>query len=297
MAEALQARAEELFAHFMAPLVLGGELRPGKLLGGRRALAIGVERTVVDADLAAHLALGRIRVARKIAPIDRIGAPTPSEWALAAILHDLVQATNPKLEGTFTRGPGARVLEIARLTIDRVPPPADVGEALSRHTLFARALDIGRADTKVSYWIGSGTYLGVDPPERLTAWPSVRRVHVDRTVTKLMTLPHANDVGVFGEALAAWLALSPLTDLASADRDLPAFSWSPSTLALVRSDVGRTLAVRALRFAAPARALDAIERATKALAERDSSLASSAIALVDEARFYERAATTRSSET
>ncbi|MEO8798073.1 MAG: hypothetical protein ABI551_09330, partial [Polyangiaceae bacterium] len=134
MAEKLQARAEELFVHFMAPLVLGGELRPGKILGARRALTIGVERSVVDSDLAAHVALARIRVARKIAPIDRIGTPTAHEWALAAVLHDIVQSTHPALEGIFTRGPGKRILALAELALDRIAPPHDVADALARHT-------------------------------------------------------------------------------------------------------------------------------------------------------------------
>ena len=262
MADSLQARAEALFTGFMAPLVLGGELRPGKILGGKRALTIGVERSVGDIDLFAHVAVARIRVARKFVPLDLIAPPTAQQWALAAVLHDIVQSTNPTLGGVFTRGPGKRILQIAGLTLDRIPPPADVAEALGRHTLFARALEIGRMDTKVSYWIGSGTYLGVEPPPRITAWPGVRRVHVDRSVTGLATLPPADDRDVFGEALATWLTKTPLTDLATADRDLPAFAWSPSTLALVGSDVGRTLAVRALRFAASKRALDVIESAT-----------------------------------
>jgi hypothetical protein len=141
MAEDLGHLAERLFVHFMAPLVLGGELRPGRPIGGKAALTLGIERTVTDVDLASHVELARIRVARQLAPIDHLPGPDAEEWALAAVLHDLVQAAHPDWRGLLRSSTGpARLLQLAELTLDRVGPVSNVREALGRHTWFSRLL-------------------------------------------------------------------------------------------------------------------------------------------------------------
>ncbi|MGH7286261.1 MAG: hypothetical protein ACRELY_32480 [Polyangiaceae bacterium] len=294
MADSLQARAEDLFCNFMAPLVLGGELRPGRILGAKKALAIGAERTVGDIDLAAHVTLARVRVARKIAPVDRAPPATPAEWALAACLHDLVQSTHPSLYGTFRRSSAPRIVELVDLTLARILAPADAAEALWRHTWFSRALEIARTDTKVSYWIGSQTFRGDEPPARLLTWPELRRVHVQRSGQNVAELAPTDSLQRYQDALLRWLVKSPLTDLAHADRALGAFAWSESTIALVANPVGRTLAARTLRFTASRGALPAIERATTALARRNARVGAIAQALVDEARFFAREEADRS---
>src|SRR5437879_179079 len=134
----------------MAPLVLGGALAPGRPIGARAALAIGVGgeelrteadanasvRVVADADRLAHVQLGRVRVARRIVAIDRLVGPTAEEWALSAALHDLVQAAHPKLGGALRRGAPSRLLALVEMTLDGVPPPATTADALARHTWF-----------------------------------------------------------------------------------------------------------------------------------------------------------------
>ena len=288
MADSLQARAEDLFRNFMAPLVLGGELRPGRILGAKKALAIGVERTVADVDLAAHVSLARVRVARKIAPVDRAPPPTPAEWTLAAALHDLVQSTHPSLEGLFRNRAAPRIMELVSLALARVPAPADASEALWRHTWFSRALEITRTDTRVSYWIGSQSFRGSEPPPRLLTWPDLRRVHVQKTGQNLAELAPVELLQIYQEVLVRWLGKSPLTDLAHADRALGAFAWTEPTLALVANPIGRTLAARALRFGGSRGALPAIERATALLARTNGQAAAIAQALVDETKFFAR---------
>jgi hypothetical protein len=265
MASDLTERAEDLFTRFIAPLVLGGELVPGKILGARKTLTIGVQRTVTNIDLAAHVDLARIRIARKIAPIDRIEPMTPQEWALAACLHDIVQSTHPALAGLFRKDASRRILELVNLALDRIPLSANAHDALSRHTIFSRALEIGRADIHVSWWTGSSTFRGSEPPPRLLAWPDLRRVHVDRTVLPLSDLPmKGNGIGTapFLDTLGRWLSMSPITDLANAHRANPMFAWTESTLSLVASPVGRTLAVRAMRASSLPAKIIALERAT-----------------------------------
>jgi hypothetical protein len=264
----LGAVAHRLFDDFMAPLVLGGEVKPGRPIGARAALAVGGERVLVDIDRAAHVQLARTRVARKLVPIDRIDGPTEAEWALGATLHDIVQATHPGFDAVFRRGAPTRLLELAHDTLERVPPPATLGEALARHTWFARMFEMVRTDTVVRWWVGSRTFLGVAPPARLSAWPELRRVHVKRSLRTVMDLPEvgaAVDLVSFAHTLKRFLTKTPLTDVATCDRSAPSFTWSSESLGLVATEAGRTLATRALGRARNAGVDAALGRATRSL--------------------------------
>ncbi len=260
--------AERLFLGFIAPLVAGGEMHPGRPIGGRAALAIGAQRTVTDIDRYAHVQLARIRCARKLVPIDRVEDLTESEWALAACLHDVVQSTHPSLMGVFRGKTPTKLLELVELTLARIPSVKTAAEALSRHTVFARIFEIERTDTTVSWWVGSSTFLGSVPPERLTKWPELRRVNVVRTPRTLNELPaHGGAVRAdrFSEVMTKFLNKTPLTDLATMHRTEPAFVWSPETLALADSRAGRTLVTRSLRAAAEEPLHAALGRSLKKL--------------------------------
>jgi hypothetical protein len=259
--------ARQLFEGVMAPLVLGGAVRPGHALGARAALALGgLEGTFLDPELDAQVQAARVRRARRWVPIDALPAATPAEWTLAAALHDLLQAANPTFDAGLRRSAAGRILELAREAIERVPAPADVREALSRHTWFARVLDIARTDTTVSWWIGSHVYLGIEPPRRLQAWPELRRVSVAATPRVLLQLaPLAVERQRLTDAVARLLACTPLTELATCTRGAPAFTWGQATLALVATRAGRTVALRALA-ALPSGEVDrALGRATREL--------------------------------
>lgn len=269
----------------MAPLVLGGALRPGHAIGARAALALGVEGTVdvLDAELLDRVQTARVRRARKLAPVDAVDLPAPAEWAIAAALHDVLQSANPSLDAPMRRGAAVRILALAHQTLEHVPPPAHTGEALSRHTWLARVLDLAREDTAVSWWTGSRTFRGVPPPGRLTAWPQLRRVNVVTTPRPLLELePLAVEREKLAEAVTLLLARTPLTDLATCARTAPSFLWSEETLALVATRAGRTLALRALARA-PASPVDvALGRATRELLTHRRAQAAPAIALLAE---------------
>jgi len=268
MAEKLVGIADRLFRDFLAPLVLGGEMRPGRPIGGKNALSLGPFSDVIDKELLSHVDLARVRLARHLAPIDRLTPPSPEEWALAAGLHDLVQSAHPDLTGVFRGKAPSRLVQLVTLTADRIPAPAHVGEALSRHTWFARALEITRTDTSVSFWVGKRSFLGKDPPSRLLAWPELRRVHIDKTPHALMELPGAGghvQAPELAAGVAAWLRKTPLTDLATCGRPAPRFAWTPETLALVSTRAGRTLALRALGDVASLDVETALGHATQAL--------------------------------
>jgi len=271
--------SNRLYEGFMAPLVIGGEMLPGRPIGGRAALALGHERVLANPELGSHVELARTRAARKLVAVDRIEPATVAEWALGAALHDIVQATHPSLRGAFRRSTPSRILALAEATLACIPGPATIGEALARHTWFARIFDIERTDTVVRWWVGSQTFLGTSPPHRLTAWPELRRVNIERTGRPLMDLPTtagALDQTAFAAALSAFLAKTPLTDLATAHRATPAFAWTAETLGLVGTHTGRTLAMRAMAFAAAPAVDAALGRATRQLFARGSWQAASA---------------------
>src|SRR4051812_11298005 len=113
-----QALCERIFDTFLGPLVVGGTMRPAKLVGGKNALGIGPYRAPSDVDLLSRCELARVRVARRLAPIDTLhAAPDESEWALAAVLHDLVQSTHPGFDATFRRSGPKRILEVIEKTL------------------------------------------------------------------------------------------------------------------------------------------------------------------------------------
>jgi len=283
MAEKPVAIADRLFRDLLAPLVLGGELRPGRPIGGKNALALAPFSDVLDKELLSQVNLARVRVARRLLPIDatstRLQAPTAADWALGAMLHDIVQCAHPELTGVFRGRAPARLLQIVALTAERVANPFDVGEAVARHTWFSRALEITRTDSTVSFWVGKRQFLGQEPPARLLAWPELRRVHVDKTPHTLAELPAAGGHVLqsdFEAGVTAWIRKSPLTDLATCARHSPPFAWSAESLAFVSTRAGRTLALRALADLASLDVDGALGRATKALI---ASCASSALAV------------------
>jgi hypothetical protein len=276
--------ARELFVGVMAPLVLGGSVRPGHAIGARAALGLGhLEGSAVDAQLEARVQSTRVRRARRLAPVDALTGATPAEWTLAAALHDVLQAANPTFDTGLRRAAAGRILQLARETVERVPPPADVREALSRHTWFARLLEIARTDTTVSWWVGSHTYLGIEPPRRTQAWPTLRRVSVEATPHALLELaPLAVERSHLTEAVARFLTRTPLTELATCTRQAPAFTWGEEALALVATRTGRTLALRALAGLPPTQVDAALGRATRQLLATRRAAVAPAVTLLAE---------------
>jgi hypothetical protein len=89
------------------------------------------------------------------------------------------------------------------------------------------------------------------------------------------------------EAVASWVRASPLTDLATAARDVPPFAWSGAALGLVSTPPGRILALRSIdRQGEHAGAISALRRAAQAI-ELDSA-AGRASDFVDELEQMQR---------
>jgi hypothetical protein len=288
----LETVAERLFAGVMAPLVLGGPLATSHAIGARAALALGAMQPP-DTELAARVEHARVHRARTLVPIDELGPPTGDEWALAAALHDVAQSANPAFDAPLRRGAAARIMALAGETIRRVAPPANLREALSRHAWLARMLEIARTDTTVSWWSGSRVFLGVEPPARLRAWPELRRVSVSRAPRPLLDLePLAIDRTQLVAAVAGILSRSPLTDLATCARHVPAFAWTETILALLRTPAGRALAMRVLARLPPPDVDAALGRASRAAIAEHGSLGPTALALLADRAIADAAYTT-----
>lgn len=286
------ARAEELFSRVIAPLVQGGALLPVRPIGVRLADQLA-EHTVADGALLAGVDATRLRVARQLLPVDELPGLGPAEWSLSAALNDLLQLTHHELTGALSRGRRARLADAVEATLAAVPLASTLGDAVARHATFSRVLELSRTDTDVSWWTGREVFRGQAPPRRLVAWPSARQVAISRTRVRLANM--AKDLrdlepARFDALLAALLAKTPLTDFANATRPSPAFAWSPSTLGLIASPMGRTLALRALLRARPSRASMALRSAAEALSGQPEALRSLVATFLAELELASRAA-------
>jgi hypothetical protein len=273
--------AARLHDRVLAPVVLGGAVRPIHAIGVRAALAF--DGPPPDSPLAALVRAARVRAARRVVPVDSVSAPGPAEWALAAALNDIFQSVSPAFATPLRRGIARRILGAAEAILDRTAAAKTAGEALARHSWFGRVFELRRTDTTVSSWVGAQTFAGSEPPARLRAWPEVRRVTVTKirgTLFDLAPLAVPRDRVV--RAMVSFLSRSPLTDLATCARSEPAFAWSPSTIGLLAEPVGRRLALRALALL-PADAADAsLGRATRALDRRDGPAMAHVLRLLGE---------------
>jgi len=260
------SRAKRLYERFLAPLVLGGELSPGPALGAEAALSLDGGLATVDGDLRSQVDVARVRVARRLVPVDVVAGPDAHEWALGAALHDLVHALHPDLQGPLHSRVPDRLFDLCEQVWGRVPPPGSLAEAVSRHAFFARVFEIERTDTVVSWWTGSKRFLGRAPPPRLLAWPALRRVHTDEATLPLSEIADVLDArrrARFHYGLARLLEKTPLTDLATCTRVAPRFEWTGATLGLFATPHSRALALRALGLGPAAEVDAALGRATR----------------------------------
>jgi hypothetical protein len=263
--------AARLYRDVVSPLVLGGALRPGRPIGGAASVALGHASTAVDSDLRSRTDLGRTRLVRRLGAIDRLPEATDDDWTLFAAFHDWLAAASPALPSALSPRAADRLLELVEGTLDHVAAPRDAHAALSRHSFFARLFEIERTDVKVSFWAGSRRYLGTTPPERLVAWPELRRVRTEHEIRPLTSLAEHGarvEASRWLAALTRLLSRSPLTDLAWVERERPPFEWTPATLGLVATHAGKLLAVRAAEERSALAAITALGRATRTLVDR-----------------------------
>jgi hypothetical protein len=247
----LGERAEKLAAGILRPLLLGGAVELQRPFGSKLAVELGVERTILDNELRAQIDDARLRVARSVVAVDVLPPVSAAEWSIAAGLNDLLQITNHELSTFASRGRHGELLESTVALCQLIGPCRNLQEAVARHATFSRALELSRTDTDVTWWTGSASFRGQEPPTRLLAWPELRKVRVSRTSSPLSEMAAGVPVAeaAFHDALRRWLSCSPLSDLASAARPAPSFQWSSPTVSLIATVAGGNLALRALSHA------------------------------------------------
>lgn len=242
----LLQRAAELYERVLAPLLLSGHLRPvrpiGPVLAKKLVSLVADHYEHSDQKLQLHCDELRLRQIQRLTPLDSLPALSASDWMLLAAFNDLLQSANPHLSGTFTSSRPVRLLQACENLLSQIHPPQNLLDALTRHAIFAHALEVRRTDTQIRWWTGSAMFYGEPPSKRLTSWPDLRRVQVTETTTKVeaLPLPHCPQ-DLYLKVLASWLALSPLTDLAYAGRSEPAFYWTSSALSLLTTREGRRI--------------------------------------------------------
>lgn len=262
--------ADRLFSTFVAPLVLGGTMDLGRPIGFQRAFSMNEHHRPSDGSAWTNVGIARVRVARVLSPIDSLAEIGPVEWALAAALHDIVQSTHPQLSTRFGGRRAQALVALSQKTLEHVPDIAHAGDALERHSLFSRTMQIARTETKVSWWTGKATFIGVDPPARLTAWPDARRVQIDKDPQRLerLTAPGTAHRNLMETALHTFLQRTPLTDWATLTRTFPEFTFTPQNVALSQTHAGRALVIRALRTLSPNAVDEALGRAIGPILDR-----------------------------
>ncbi len=271
----------EFVSRFVGPLVMGGRVEVRDLIGPG-VLATWARPADLDATLVTRIAeTARARLA-KLGPVGSADGLPLDTLALAAAWHNLLSMTHPEAKGRAGLRRKARQWSVALLEWANAPHTR--AEVAQRHGVLGGLLRLRRVDTHVSFWAGYADFVGVAPPTALVAWPRLRRVREDRTSVALMDLLSALDVDDNDESsdlvsvARAALALSPLTDLALADRPQAfAFTWTPPGVNALADPALRGAAQRAL-LARGTAALRAVEQATLAAAR--ASLPSGAARLL-----------------
>lgn len=174
--------------------------------------------------------------------------------ALAALFHDLVAAFHPDLPGAFRRDAPGKLLMMTADALREIPAPPTVRAALLRHAWLGDLPRFSLVRSDVKWWVGGRSFIGRTPPARLLAWPEVRRVRRENRAVELLRAPDLfgdrGDVALLTElharAMSAFLAATPLTDLALAGRLSPPFTWTAAAAQLVANAAGARLARRAI---------------------------------------------------
>lgn len=212
-------RRAPFIERFVLPLVEGGELHVSAPLGFG-----GLSRLADEPDdSAAERRLGEARLAVCAELLPEPVTPTLDEDSLrlAIALHDLLFLFHPdapaSMQGTSHRHVATGCALLAALEL-----PDDPRDLVARHTLLHQLADLSRHDVRITFWAGRREFHGQNPPARLTAWRSLRRVTEERfTVPCLAEL--AGDPLGGGEAVRTLLAASPVTNLLDPLRGEPYF--------------------------------------------------------------------------
>lgn len=220
----------DFLRRFAVPLCRGGKVHVGAPLGHRGlrrllvAAAAGLDETEAGQELCAerHQVLSEIL----LSPEPPRLADDPSAPALLAALHDLLFLLHPAAADlVFADRQRHRLTCFVVDVCERARRALWAGggdlavQAAERHSLLHALFALTREDVHLSFWAGRREFLGSEPPARLYAWRTVRRVREERSRASLYRELLANALGLQG--LLVLLRASPLTDLYNPQRSGP----------------------------------------------------------------------------
>ncbi len=115
--------------------------------------------------------------------------PAPFDEDAATLLyavHELFAACHPQASAFYSRA--YLFCQAAEQAVMKLPRSYDASRLLTRHLVVRRAFEATRTDVHLSWWTGKASFYGAEPPQRLLAWPGLRRVDVDRKTLPLWRL-------------------------------------------------------------------------------------------------------------
>jgi hypothetical protein len=259
---------------------MGGSVQPVTAFGEEGAVATMNELEASHDASTERLRSAALRGARFVAPLDELPDIGPGECLLGCALNDLLAATDDSL--ALRRR--VRIVHEADRLIEQAGPPPTIAQALLRYGLFRHAHALERIDNRVRWWVGERNFRGRAPPQRLLRWRKLRRVSEERRNVKLEGMAQSDPFAAeWLRALSRWLAASPLSDLASAERSAPRFVWSGAALGLVHVELGKTLALRAIeRGGAPSAVVRALREAVDTIGDMATEATHTATCFIGE---------------
>ena len=244
----VQALYEELVSDFLGPLLSGGTVQ------ATRALPPGVLEffsLARPADLAIEGALleALARQGAELAPVELVELAERGLMAVAIAVHDLFGLTDPQLDRAFARDSRDTVIGWVHALIDSIGVPLTRSEAIGRHVVLERALQLERVDTVVKNWAYTYRFYGRPPPANVVAMPRLRFVREETTHRRLLDLVMTEAEGIdLAGPLRALIARSPITQLLHHEL-FPELRFGQATLAVLsdsrlRSGVAQELVKR-----------------------------------------------------
>ena len=219
-------------ARFGVPLITGGAvhvaapIRPSELDDMIDSLGQG-------SPAALALDEARARVAGELVVRPPGLTLEESELTLLVGLHNALSLAHPAMRTWRGRDNARRRIHARALAWIRRPPPTTYRDLLGTHTLVHAFGDMHRLDTQLAWWSGRRDFEGTNPPPRLERLGSLRRVRRQVQVVPIDELFGAPG-GIPVDLVAALHIASPVTDLLSAARPVPPFTWTHGHAALCR---------------------------------------------------------------
>jgi hypothetical protein len=239
---------ERFLEGFVLPFIRGGPVRVGRPLGAPALRALEAEALLPgDAVLAVEKARQACAGALWLYPIALPWDPLAARLSVA--VHNLLFLGHPDAARWTARSSRLRQVVAFTLGLLELPRPKDGAEAVARHTLLGRLLELQREDVVLDTWLMIYNFRGQSPPRSLQRFPGLRRVREQRNRVSWIADEQLGRVQL--DLCGDLLRVSPLTDLLSPLRPRPDFAWAPLADYLSSAPLSRLVCQRYLEMGLP----------------------------------------------